>query len=480
MWSWTDPIKEEASFRSISGVIKNRYDDGYKMLPFWFWNENDDESDNIAELERSGKEEDIDEVKNDVPVKQTIKKEFVPFNSLTLEKIIKQNQRPENADEIDEAKISFFKKNKRKKPVKYDIQSLFAKSGLSKNTMKKWYYPVNSGKTSLPSSTTTTPTTTTTATPSTTTTATYLPTSTVKKKDMKEKISSTSGHLSSFADNVKKKNTALNWLKWINQRSKLKLKTSTTAEPTTTTTMPPTAENRTISIDPFLELLSLTNLHYPGPRINSTSKAGTSTTIRTSSSTTTSTTSSTTTSTTTTTTTTTTITTSTTIRKSVSTTSPSTATNYQTWSWWSPSNEIFDSDDSADAQEDVENENSKLEALNKYEEQTLRTTQKDFDIMTTTQMMTTRKSHMEMEEEITTTMISESESFEPHQHAMEEVATSTENNDMNNDDPSDKNSDLRDKYHKLVEHNSKLVDLLKTTMQIQTDMFRKLIHYVFP
>ena len=40
--------------------------------------------------------------------------------------------------------------------------------------------------------------------------------------------------------------------------------------------------------------------------------------------------------------------------------------------------------------------------------------------------------------------------------------------------------DLKSKYHKLVEHNSKLVDLLKTTMQIQTDMFRKLLKYVFP
>ena len=55
----------------------------------------------------------------------------------------------------------------------------------------------------------------------------------------------------------------------------------------------------------------------------------------------------------------------------------------------------------------------------------------------------------------------------------------TENIDMNSN-KSDKNDDLRDKYHKLVEHNAKLVDLLKTTMQIQTDMFRKLIHYVFP
>ena len=48
------------------------------------------------------------------------------------------------------------------------------------------------------------------------------------------------------------------------------------------------------------------------------------------------------------------------------------------------------------------------------------------------------------------------------------------------DVPGEEDEDLKTKYVKLIEHNSKLVDLLKTTMQIQTDMFRKLIHYVFP
>ena len=51
-------------------------------------------------------------------------------------------------------------------------------------------------------------------------------------------------------------------------------------------------------------------------------------------------------------------------------------------------------------------------------------------------------------------------------------------NDVSGSGPKD--ADLRAKYIKLVEHNSKLVDLLRTTMQIQTDLFRKLIHYIFP
>ena len=35
---------------------------------------------------------------------------------------------------------SWWKKNKRRKPVKYDIQSLFGKSPLDKDSFK-WYYP---------------------------------------------------------------------------------------------------------------------------------------------------------------------------------------------------------------------------------------------------------------------------------------------------------------------------------------------------
>ena len=52
--------------------------------------------------------------------------------------------------------------------------------------------------------------------------------------------------------------------------------------------------------------------------------------------------------------------------------------------------------------------------------------------------------------------------------------------DEEDDKQGDEDEDLKSKYVKLIEHNSRLVDLLKTTMQIQTDMFRKLIHYVFP
>ena len=38
---------------------------------------------------------------------------------------------------------------------------------------------------------------------------------------------------------------------------------------------------------------------------------------------------------------------------------------------------------------------------------------------------------------------------------------------------------MRDKYLKLVEHNSQLVEILRATMQVQSDLFRRIIKYMF-
>jgi len=39
---------------------------------------------------------------------------------------------------------------------------------------------------------------------------------------------------------------------------------------------------------------------------------------------------------------------------------------------------------------------------------------------------------------------------------------------------------LRDKYLELMAHNTKLVDILRKTLEMQADMFRRLIRYLFP
>ena len=39
---------------------------------------------------------------------------------------------------------------------------------------------------------------------------------------------------------------------------------------------------------------------------------------------------------------------------------------------------------------------------------------------------------------------------------------------------------LRDKYLELMAHNTKLVDILRKTLEMQADMFRRLVRYLFP
>ena len=50
--------------------------------------------------------------------------------------------------------------------------------------------------------------------------------------------------------------------------------------------------------------------------------------------------------------------------------------SYETWSWWSPSNNFDTNEKFEDDQKEVENENSKIDAVNKYEEMTISTTEK--------------------------------------------------------------------------------------------------------
>ena len=44
----------------------------------------------------------------------------------------------------------------------------------------------------------------------------------------------------------------------------------------------------------------------------------------------------------------------------------------------------------------------------------------------------------------------------------------------------DNNKNMREKYLKLVEHNSQLVEILQRTMEVQTDLFRRILKYMFP
>ena len=44
----------------------------------------------------------------------------------------------------------------------------------------------------------------------------------------------------------------------------------------------------------------------------------------------------------------------------------------------------------------------------------------------------------------------------------------------------DNKEDIHDKYLELVAHNTRLVDILRTTLELQADIFRRITRYLFP
>merc|ERR1719233_538509 len=40
--------------------------------------------------------------------------------------------------------------------------------------------------------------------------------------------------------------------------------------------------------------------------------------------------------------------------------------------------------------------------------------------------------------------------------------------------------DIKDKYLELVAHNTRLVDVLRTTLELQAELFRRITRYLFP
>ena len=56
------------------------------------------------------------------------------------------------------------------------------------------------------------------------------------------------------------------------------------------------------------------------------------------------------------------------------------------------------------------------------------------------------------------------------ENKIENTVTEKENN----------NKSMKEKYLKLVEHNSQLVEILRSTMEVQADLFRRILKYMFP
>ena len=63
----------------------------------------------------------------------------------------------------------------------------------------------------------------------------------------------------------------------------------------------------------------------------------------------------------------------------------------------------------------------------------------------------------------------------------ETLATHPVKEDINNTIKDDDSHDnIKDKYLELVAHNTRLVDVLRTTLELQAELFRRITRYLFP
>jgi len=383
-WKWSNEGNPR-SWTSSSLTMKHNDDGVYLMQPLWSWTD--------SSHARSGKDDQVD---ND---RGQPRKEFIPFNSLTLMSLGKDKSKEANN------KLSWWKQNKKKKPVKYDALSVLSDSDPKQDSFK-WYYPTQE---------------------TSTTTTTRMSTS-----------SSTTEHSSSFEEKTTKsgEDGALSWLQWIAERSKLKQKTTTKSSLTSKSSESSPTTTTTLINDPFIDVFQR---YSDPPMIQSTTVyMETQTSKMTPSSTKSSTTSS-----------------------SSSTSSSASLTDLGTWSWWTP---VHDTGETKyEEYLLVESENKKQESVTEA---------------VTTAMSTISHEENDDETEVTTEQVKSTSVDQTTLDTLDMEEKETMDDKTN--DENDADDELRSKYVKLVEHNSQLVDLLKTTMQIQTDMFRKLIHYVFP
>ena len=69
------------------------------------------------------------------------KKIYRNFFSLTIQSLLKSKKNKNQKNKTKKPHESWFKKNKKNKPIKYDVHSVLGKDGLNNNPFK-WYYPV--------------------------------------------------------------------------------------------------------------------------------------------------------------------------------------------------------------------------------------------------------------------------------------------------------------------------------------------------
>ena len=156
-----------------------------------------------------------------------------------------------------------------------------------------------------------------------------------------------------------------------------------------------------------------------------------------------------------------------------------TTTDLPGWTWWSPVS--FDKSENkngkGDDRESVENDDGTEERLWEREDNTINDAP-DSNVSETDQRgesvsnRDNREEGAKFDDPIKT--------VDNGWDTKEEANTGVYEADRHQDNVGDDKEELRDKYLELMTHNTKMVDILKKTLEMQAEMFRKLIKYIFP
>ena len=161
----------------------------------------------------------------------------------------------------------------------------------------------------------------------------------------------------------------------------------------------------------------------------------------------------------------------------------STTTDLPGWTWWSPVS--FDKSENkngkGDDRESVENDDGTEERLWEREDNTINdapdsNVSSETDQRRESQSVSTRDNR-EGDAQFDDPIKKVDNGLDSF---LKEANTEINNEDDNQNDVGDDKEELRDKYLELMTHNTKMVDILKKTLEMQAEMFRKLIKYIFP
>ena len=150
-------------------------------------------------------------------------------------------------------------------------------------------------------------------------------------------------------------------------------------------------------------------------------------------------------------------------------TTESTTTEFSPWTWWTPNDKT---DAEGDNQKIKEEQKSTVETKT---EQSIQPTSEKTE-MTTIMMKTTDVVYDKSDNDNETT---KGIAIVTTEQMQVDVVTEKDG-DTSVTATAQANQSMKEKYLKLVEHNSQLVDILRTTMEVQSDLFRRILKYMFP